>query len=133
MSGATNNLESGSVNVYVAGGAIEANRLVKYDSTEGQVVVTSAITDIAIGVSLTKAASGQNVEVQTRGVAKVTVSDVVAIGAQLMPTSSGSGKAVTAAGATAVSCGVAEQVSAADGEIVRVRLCTPNLKGPANS
>ena len=57
----------------------------------------------------------------------------VARGAQLMPTASGAGKGMTAAGATAKSCAIAENTTANDAEVAVVRLCCPNLNGPANS
>ena len=41
-----------------AGEAITAGRALKLDSTEGQVVHTTAITDIVIGVALNTVASG---------------------------------------------------------------------------
>lgn len=131
---------AGQVNVYgptrafIAGGAITANRLVKLDSTAGQVVVTSAITDVVVGVALNTAASGGQVEVLVGSghTQKVCASDAISLGAQVMPTASGSGKCVTAAGATAVSCGIALSASAADGEFIEVQL-RPSVKSPANS
>lgn len=127
------NLESGNVNEYTAEAAIEAYRAVKYGTAEGEVVACSAITDIAIGVSLNKVALGGRVQVQTGGVALVTVSAGVARGAQLMPTAAGAGKGMTAAGASARSFAIAENTTANDAEVAVVRLCCPNLNGPANS
>jgi hypothetical protein len=119
---------------FIAGGSIIANRLVKLDSTIGQVVATSAITDAAIGVALHAASSGEPVAVQTTGIAKVTASATsVAVGVQVMPTASGAGKCVLAAGATALSCGLALATAGADGDIVEVLLATPNVNAPASS
>lgn len=119
---------------FQSGGAIGKNRAVKLDSVEGRVVVTSAITDLAIGVAVTSAdAAGESVTVQLFGKAKAVASDVVAIGAQVMPTASGAGKVVTAAGATAKSMGVALTASGADGDTIEVLLAVPNVNGIANS
>lgn len=118
---------------FVAGASIGVNRAVKLDSTTGQVIVTSAITDSAIGVALIAGSAGDLIPVQQFGKAKLVVSDVVAVGAQLMPTSAGAGKAVTAAGATAKSFAVALQASGADGDTIEVQLGVPAINGPANS
>jgi hypothetical protein len=118
----------------VAGAAVGQYRAVKLDTTAGRVVVTSAITDLAVGVALVAAdAAGDQLSVQTFGVAKCVASGAITLGDQVMPTSSGSGKVVTAAGATAKSLGVALQAAAADGDIIEVLLATPNVNGIANS
>lgn len=116
-----------------AGGTIAQHRLVKLDSTAGQVVVTSAITDLAIGAVNISAVSGDPVPVQTMGVVKLTASGAITLGDEVMPTSSGSGKVVTSSGATAKSVGVALEAALADGDVIAVLLCCPALKGPANS
>lgn len=113
-----------------AGAAITRGELLKLDSTEGQVVKTTAITEIVFGVALNTAASGEKVKVQRRGVAKVLISAAVALGAEVMP--GANGKAATAAGATAVSCGVAESQGDADGQLIRVDLIR-SVRGPANT
>lgn len=118
---------------FKAGGSIGQNRLVKLDSTAGQVVVTSAITDAAVGVATVSASSGDLVSVQCVGVAKLVASGAVSLGDEVMPTASGSGKVVTSSGATARSIGVALEAAGADGDVIAVLLCTPALKGPANS
>lgn len=133
LNSANPNYETGNVATYKAGAAITANRLVKYDTTEGQVIQTTAITDIAIGVSLQTVASGEQVSIQTAGVAKLTASAAIALGAQVMPTASGAGKVSTSAGATARSVGIAETLADADLEIIKVRLDVPNLNGAANT
>lgn len=129
----SNNYETSNVISRIAGGTIAARRLVKLDTTAGQVVACSAITDVAIGVSMHSATSGQTIEIQTRGLAEIETSAAVALGAEVMCTASGSGKCSTSAGATARSVGLAENLSSADAEIIRVRLAVPNLGGPANS
>lgn len=119
---------------FKAGAAIGINRLVKLDTTTNQVVVTSAITDLAIGVALEAAtAVGDNVPVQIFGKAKVVASAAVTLGDQLMPTAAASGKVSTAAGATAKSIGVALQAAGADGDVIECLLSTPNVNGVANA
>ena len=134
MTAATNNFLSGNVWAgNFAGAAIVANRLVKLDTTEGQVIHTAAITDDAVGASLKTYASGDaGVEVQIGGIVKLTAAAAISLGAQVMPDSGGAGKIATAAGATAVSCGVALQAASADGDVISV-LLLPALKAPANS
>ena len=127
------NYETSNVISRIAGGSITARRLVKLDTTAGQVVACSAITDVAIGVALNNASSGDTVEIQTRGLAEIEVSAAVALGAEVMCTAAGSGKCSTSAGGTARSVGLAENLGSNDGEFIRVRLAVPNLGGPANS
>jgi len=118
---------------FIAGGTIAINRLVKLDTTVNQVVVTSAITDIAIGTSLNAASSGETVAVQPFGKAKLRLgAGGATLGAQLMPEASGEGDAAIAAGATAKSCAIALEVGD-EGETIAVLLAAPNVNGPANS
>lgn len=116
-----------------AGGAITANRLVKLDSTEGQVVATGAITDVAFGVALNTVASGAAVSIETgRTIVKLTAGAPISLGAQIMPQGSAGGKIITSAGATAIDCGTALQAAGGDGEVISV-LFNPMGKSPANS
>lgn len=130
---AQSNMQGVSPAGYIAGGTITANRLVKLDSTAGQVVATTAITDVAVGAALTSAVSGGTVAVQSFGKVKLTASAAITVGAQVMPTATGDGKVVTAAGATARSIGVALEASGADGDIIEVLLVAPIGNGAANS
>lgn len=122
--------ETENVTERKAGGAITRGCLVMLDTTEGQVVVTTGITNLVFGVALNTVASGEKVKVQRRGVAKVLISAAVALGAQVMP--GANGKAATAAGATAVSCGIAESQGDTDGQLIRVDLIR-SVNGPANA
>jgi hypothetical protein len=115
-----------------AGAAISAGMLVKLDSTEGQVVKTTAITDSPIGVALNTVGSGEECRIQTGGVVKVLISAAVSLGAQVMPDSGTAGSAITSSGATAVSCGIAESQGDTAGQFIRVRFMF-NLKGPPNA
>ena len=115
-----------------AGEAIAANHLVKLDSTEGQVVNCSAITDVPVGVAIQTVASGESVSIQMFGIAKLVAAGSVSLGAQLMPYTSPTGTVATASGATAVSCAVALQ-DAADTATFTALLAPVPVKGPANS
>lgn len=133
MAGQANNYAGAKPQTFKAGGAITANRAVKLDSN-GDVVVTTAITDKVVGIALETKASGEYVDVITvNGVKqKVTASAAVTIGDDVMPTASGSGKCSTAAGATAKSFGIALSAAAADGEIIEV-LTRFGVNGVANT
>lgn len=136
VSTATYNTESEGFRSYIAGEALEANRCVKLDSTEGQVVYSGAITDIVVGITTQKVASGDQVIVQVRGTAKIaTTAAAVSLGAEVMPDSSTGGRILTAAGATARSVGVAASAGGGTtaGELIAVHINLPNLKGPPNA
>jgi hypothetical protein len=119
---------------FKAGAAIGINRAVILDSASNTVIAASAITDLVIGIALeAAAAAGDLVPVQVFGKAKVVASAAIAVGAQLMPTGSGSGKVATAAGATAKSMGVALQAAGADGDVIEALLACPNVNGVVNT
>lgn len=122
----------GGIQSFIAGGTITANRLVKLDSTAGQVIVTTTITEQVVGIALDTVASGELVSVLTMSGAKgkVTASAAISLGAEVMP--GASGKCATAAGATAISCGIAASAAGADGDIIEV-IFRPSVKSPANS
>jgi len=114
-----------------AGAAVTQYRAVKLDTTQDQVIHTTANTEICVGAALTDAASGAEVAVQWAGVAKMMASAAISLGAQVQ--AGASGKVATASGATAVSIGIALAAAAADGDIIPVLLRIPNVNGPANS
>ncbi len=129
---ATSNLQGVSPISVVSGAAIGINRVVKI-SAANTGIVTTAITDVPMGVALIAAAGANElVPLQTHGIAKCVASDVIAVGAQVMCTSSGAGKVVTAAGATAYSIGKALSASTADGDTIEVQLML-TVAGPANA
>lgn len=130
---AAQNFESGNVNSGIAEAAVEACRLVKQGTAENQVTPCTAIGDVAIGVSLNKAAIGEAVSYQTRGVAIIECSAGVARGARVMATGSGAGKCSTSSGGTARDVGIVETATSNDTEKAAVRINLPNLNGPANS
>lgn len=116
-----------------AGGAIPANSVVKLDSTEGQVVVCTAITDVVFGVALTTLASGDMGPIQTikGSLVKMIAKNAVTLGQQLMPSTT-TGAVSTASGATARNCGVCMQ-SANDGETFTAFLASGNVDGPVQT
>lgn len=99
-----------------ANGTVTANRLVKLNTTEGEVLHTTAITEVAFGVAQDTVATGLAVEVEVGSGALVrfVASGAVTAGDALMPDAANSGKVSTLSGATAVTCGQAIQ-GAADG------------------
>lgn len=128
------NYESANVNSGIASADIEAYRLLKMGTNEGEVTPCTAIDDVAIGVSLNKVAAGGLCNYQTKGIALITCSAGVTRGTQVMPTASGAGKCSTASGATARSAGLAlGTTTTADGQQIAVSINLPNLNGPANS
>lgn len=130
---ANSNLLGFSKQGFVAGAAIAKNVMVKLDSTAGQVIVTTAITEIPFGATLTSTtAAGQTIEIQSHGIAKVTASGIIALGAQVVASTDGKVETFTGIGATALSCGVALQAAAAAGDVIEVMLATPPVFGPTN-
>lgn len=117
---------------FIAGGSITKDTLVKMDTTAGQVVVTTAITDMAIGAALKTVSSGEIVPVQIFGVAKLTAKAAITTNVEVMPDGAGGGKVAASSGATARSIGVALEAAGADGDVISV-LLTMCPKGPANS
>lgn len=118
---------------FVAGGTIAKNVLVKLHSVEGQVVVTTAITDSPLGASMNSAVANGTIAVQQFGVVKLTAKAAISLGAQVMPDGAGAGLIATAAGATAKSIGVALQAALAENDVIEVQLLVPAVNGPANS
>ncbi len=117
---------------FVAGGTVVKNRAVKLDTTAGQVIAATAIAGLTIGIAENGALVGENVSVQTYGIAKAELGTGGAtLGAQLMVEASAAGVLVIAAGATAHSVAIALEAGDA-GETIRV-LLRPALNGPANA
>ena len=117
---------------FVAGGNITANSFVKLDTTAGQVVACTAITDKPIGVCVDTGTSGVQVRVQLYGAAKVRAGATITVGQELMVKGSGTGEVDVAAGATAYSCAKA-LTGGASTEIISVLLLGPVGAGPANT
>ena len=132
MPNLTENAAGVSYLAFKAGGTIVKNRLVKLDSTAGQVIACTAITDIPVGVAKESASSGDMVAIQIAGVAQITASAAVSLGAEVMPTASGAGKCSTSSGATAMSIGKALAACSNDGEEIPVQLYL-SAKGAPNA
>ena len=118
----------------VAGGTITRNSCVSLNSS-GQVIVTTAITDVVFGVAQQDAASGEQVPVLTVSGAIVTLvasGAIATIGTMLMPTASGAGKVIAAAGATALTCAQNITTAAASGDLFLAQL-RPGVKSAANT
>ena len=126
------NLQSSNLDEAVAELACEAYRAVKYGTAQGTVTPCTAITDIAIGITTTKAAAGARVEFQTRGIALVTANAAITQGVEVMVAAAAAGRAATSAGATARSLGVCVQASTALDQVVAIAINLPNLQGAAN-
>lgn len=113
----------GLVKTFTAGGAIAANTLVKF-SADDTVVQAAAATDSIVGVCVQPggAASGDRVDVQLGGIAKVKMGGTVARGA--LVTADADGQGVAAAPAATVSnrtAGIAMR-TCADGDLGDVLL-----------
>ena len=115
--------QAGAVpSVGIAGAAVTAHKLLKYDSTEGQFIHTTAITDVVRGVALKTVASGLPVEIMGVSGTEVLVvaGGTIAVGDQLMPKASGDGVVDVLAGATAIGCGVAKSAGASGETITMI-------------
>jgi len=122
----------GPIQSFKAGAAIEPNRALKL-SAANTVVHTTAIADVCIGISLTKVAADEYVDVLTMPGAKGKLrlgAGGITLGLELIPEASGDGDVIAAAGAgaTARACAVALQTGS-EGETVEV-LFRPSAGGP---
>lgn len=108
--------------------AIVKNRFVKHSGSQTVAAITAS-TDRATGVakvdiSAAEFAAGKGTTVQVLGVAWVEAGAAVSLGARVMPDTSG--RAITAATATNVPCGVAYSAAANAGDLMLV-LLTPGM------
>ena len=108
--------------------AITKMRFVKH-SAEQTVAAITASTDRAVGVagvdvSAAEFAAGKELKVQVLGVAWVEAGAAVTLGARVMPDTSG--RAIAAATATNIPCGVAYSAAANAGDLMLV-LLTPGM------
>lgn len=116
---------------YLAGAAIAAYRIVKFDSIDGQVIQAAAATDLIIGVSgrVAAAAIADRIDVIRAGLALVEYGGTVTRGTAL--TADASGRAVAAAplaGMNVRVIGMAE-VSGVSGDIGSVMLLPSVMQG----
>lgn len=115
---------------FLAGAAIAARRVVKFSAAE-TVIQSAAAGDFHVGVSSDiAAASGENVEVMTHGIALAEAGAAITIGTLL--TADASGRVITAAPAAGVNnrhVGIALEAATAAGDIIRVLLSQGSVQG----
>lgn len=106
---------------YVAEAAISPYRLVKFGSSDGNIVPTAAAADPTIGVcGELGPAAGERVDVMHIGIAFVEAGAAVTRGSAITSDANGRGIATTTAGHTVV--GRALESASAAGDIIRVLL-----------
>ncbi len=83
---------------FIAGAAIAKNTIVKFDSSDDQVVVATGVGDLPIGVALeAAAASGDRIEVAVMGIAEVKAAGAITRGKFVVATAGGEAVELTAA------------------------------------
>lgn len=116
-----------------AEGAVTKGMALTLGTAPGQLKPTTAITDVVIGVAEHDAATTTRVAItQAVPIAIMEAEGTIAYGAQVMPKATGPGTIVTAAGATALSCGIHLGAECASGDLVPVALVT-TVNAPANA
>lgn len=126
MSTPYNYLGVSPLSMKVGAGGVAKDTLVKLLTTADETVVASAgITDETFGVAQTTQSAGDQVSVQTYGVARVIASAAITAGDKLMFATGA--KVATASGATAKVVGVALEAATADGQVIKAFLRTPAL------
>lgn len=123
----TNNQGISSVTGY-ASAAITRRRFVSFTASNFVCTQVAATSTVADGVATeAQATVGGALEVQTDGIALVEAGAAVAAGVQVG--SDASGRAILAATGV-VSHGKSLTAAAAAGEMIQVKLKTPNVGGP---
>lgn len=101
---------------FIAGGTIAKNRLVKWDSTDGQ-VVAAGDGDPVVGVALNAASSGAPVDVCVFGIAYVEAGGSI------------SQNAVIGAGSAGVAAAISLGTSSADNDVAGVAYSAASTSG----
>jgi hypothetical protein len=116
---------------FVAGGAIAANRIVKFGTADGQVVQAAAATDLLIGVCHQPggAASGARCDVVLEGVTEVQAGGTITRGTQVTADANGKAVAVTAAAGSNVRVVGTALVSAANDDLIPILLGVGSFQG----
>ena len=133
---------SANVLSFTAAEAIDANRIVSVNSSSSAASflveeTDSSTTSSIVGVTIDSAASGDPVPVQIDGIVDLYVngnSVNITVGGRIVATTGGVGILISATSATEqYVVGTALEASAADGDIIKVRLNGPYLavKGTA--
>lgn len=116
---------------YTAGGAIPANRFVKFGASDRAMLQAAAATDAIVGVSDIAAASTETVDVCISGIFPVVYGGTVTRGDLL--TSDSTGRAIVAAPAAGVNhrIGGVAMVSGVVGDLGSVRISPGSFQGAA--
>jgi hypothetical protein len=124
----TNNQGVSSLTGY-ASAAITRRRFVRFTAANFVATQVAAASEIADGVATEgQSTVGGALEIQTDGVAVIEAGGIIAAGAEV--TSDASGRAVTAATGNVAHGKMVGPAAAAAGEMVSIRLKTPNTRGP---
>lgn len=121
----------GLTKTLIAGAAIAAYRVVKFDSTDTTVIQAAAALDLSIGVSDLGGDAAEPTDVIIEGIAVVEYGGTVTRGQRL--TSDSVGRAISAApatGANAQIIGIA-MVSGVSGDLGSVRISPSTMQGAA--
>lgn len=121
-----------TVKSMVAEAAVLPNRVVKFGTSDGNVVQAAAATDALVGVAdgLGQATAGSRVDVVMSGIAEAEAGAAITRGALLTTDASGRVIAATAAGGSNVRIIGAALVSAgAAGEIINIQVGQGSFQG----
>lgn len=115
---------------YTAEAAVSKYRIVKFGTSDGQVLQSAAATERSVGVAgELDAAIGEGVDVVRSGIADVEFGGTVARGDKIVADADGKAvKAVPTAGNNVEVIGVAEE-SGVDGDIARVYISPSVMQG----
>jgi len=106
---------------FIAGAAIDKNKIVMFGSDDDSVIHATAATDRPVGVSLAAAASGARVDVALQGVAEVKLGGTIARGGDV--TSGAAGVGVDLVAAATIKSSIGRAMAGGDsGDIIPVNL-----------
>lgn len=102
-------------------GGVTRHAFVKFSS--GTVVLTTAVSDVPIGIAVDDADSGELVNVVISGKFKLKAGGAITQGANIMPKASGAGAGLTHSGTTGdIFAARALKTADADGDVIEVLL-----------
>jgi hypothetical protein len=109
---------------FTAGGTINPRRLVKFGSSDREVVQAAAATDLIVGVVISPEvrASGDRVDVALAGVVEVDMGGTVTRGVKVTSDANGKGVAAAPAGGTNNHVVGFAMVTTASGDIAEVMI-----------
>lgn len=121
---------SGNILTYTAGGAIGAKRFVKAGGTAGQVVTATAGTFFGVCRQPGGAASGERIDVQHDGIAKVIAGGTISAPGPVASDANGAAVAAApASGANLLVAGFMLTPSAVAGDEIDVQLAPHTMQG----